>query len=26
LLFRSLKHANDKLIPKLEEIEKKGPG
>jgi len=26
LLFRSLKHANDKLIPKLEEIEKQGPG
>lgn len=26
LLFKSLKHANDKLLPKLQEIEKKGPG
>jgi glucose dehydrogenase len=26
LLFRSLKHANDKLIPRLIDIEQKGPG
>jgi hypothetical protein len=26
LLFKSLKHANDKLVPRLRDIEEKGPG
>jgi hypothetical protein len=26
LLFKSLNHANDKLLPRLMELEEKGPG